>query len=272
MRMRLLFLILPFLWITSSSFSQSLNPYFKDFYLEQTKKEVAKTLENYKASFIQYDKKNFRMDFPLFFYLKSLAPKNNFKVDFENKRIYVDNSYFFDFQETVLRKKNYDFFYKDPYYYIVFKKIESLHVNYPSRINPLLKSLKFKFFNGLLYSIEYTAKLKAYEVYRLQNRYYKRFNVKINKKKNSFQTEKGIYFVEINPDTKIIRVIIMGKALYKNLEQYIQNSIEELLIYVLHQVQAKLNVSFNIKKLILQQRKNELKKNLKSIYRRVDEL
>ncbi|OHD14667.1 MAG: hypothetical protein A2Y41_06040 [Spirochaetes bacterium GWB1_36_13] len=250
---------------------QELEPYFKDFYLTQDIEDVKKILLKYQTEFSEV-KKDFKMDLPLFEYLKPVANDYHWNMDEKNQRIYLDQVFFIDFKNITLQKKSYDFYYEDGVYYTVFKDIFSLEVKNPSRINSKLKNLKLKFFNNKLYTIEYTVFLKKYEISRFQENYKKLFNVSLNQKKNHFRTEKGNYFIDIDLVREKIHFLLLSRNLYQDIENSIDEKIYEIIAFLFQEVEDKLNRTVHLKQLLLQERKNILNEKIKEIYEEVDEL
>lgn len=271
--MRLRCMILPFLLILSSGlFSAELNPYFKDFHLGQSYQDVRRQLMNYKVLMKESHKKSFRMDVPLFQYLDFLSKRKDLHVDRKRERIYLDSYHFFDFKSIQIQKPSYHFFYDEPYHYLELLDIQSYPVNYPSRVNRALKSLKFKFFKKRLYCIEYSAKIKPYEIKRVLQKYEDAFGVKLDKKSNRFESGRGIYFVKLDPVSGSLKVIMTSKVIYWQIRNHIQSRIEDTLFVVVKDVEKALNVSFNLGNLLLEDRKTRLKNHLKTIYKSIDEL
>ncbi len=265
-----------FLFIfVSFSYAQTkkeLNPYYKRFYLGQSFNEVKAILTKYQTLFKNEETNFFRMDIPLFLYLDFFLENYKLNIDIDRERIYIDDFYFFDFKETVLNEKRFDFYFKDFFYYMVFKDIKSIPINYPSRINKHLLTFKLKFFKDILYCIEYEARLNSYEISRFQQNYLRNFDIDINKKENVFETKKGMYIIKINPEKNHIKVVIMNRSTYDAIEFFIQAQITNMLNIILKKIESKLDMAFNIKKKLFQHRKKIIKRKLKRLYKSIDEL
>jgi hypothetical protein len=271
--MRLLSTIFLLLSIAINLSAFDLQPYFKDFDLGLTLNRVQALLRDYQVQLEEEKKKPFRMDIPVFLYLSFLEKKEEkLKLDLEKKRIYLDDVHFFDFQEKILRVEAYDFYYEEPYYYMVFKDIVNYPVDYPSRINVHLTSLNFKFYKGILYSIEYRSRLEPYQIARLQKNYYEKYGFTVNRRDNSFSTETGMYFIQINPEQKEVRVNLTSRKIYELIEKTIESNILEVLNTLVREIEDKLNLSGDLSKLLLQERKKVLKEKIREIYQSIDEL
>lgn len=264
-------MILTFFWITTSLGAQDFPPYFKDFFLGNSLSQVQETLKKHQ-SYLNLKKGHFFvLDIPLFLYLSPLKDQG-VGIDLQNKRVYIDQTHFFDFTKTPLETSAFQFYYQDPYYYLSFKEIVSYEAHYPSRINPNLLSLKLKFFKNQLYAIEYEAKLKNQEINRLKQKYLENFGQKLEKEENTFLTSTGMYIVKIHPNNGKVKIIQMSLSLYQQLELEMESQIFNLLAHLTQDIQTKLNKTLDLKELLYQDRKNILKEKIRQTYRWVDEL
>ncbi|PKL15158.1 MAG: hypothetical protein CVV50_01050 [Spirochaetae bacterium HGW-Spirochaetae-6] len=207
----------------------------------------------------------------MFLYLSTLENRG-LVVDVEKERLYLDEHYFFDFRDLVLSRERVDFFYRGHFYYLVLKELESVPVDYPSRVNPHLRKLKFKFFRKQLYSIEYEAELSKYQISRLQENYQNRYNVQLDKKEQKFEAEEGIYIVHLEPEKGRAKIIITSKKIYQQIEKALDNEMGIILEDLLSKIEERIEVGQDIRKLILQEKKRQLKDKIGRIYQKVDEL
>jgi hypothetical protein len=249
-----------------------INPYFKDFFLMDSLALTKNKLKTYKTFFQEENIHTFKMDFPLFLYLDTLLKDKNLDFDFEKERIYLDKVHFFDFKNIMLQKTSYDFFYEKSFYYMVLKDIVSYPVAYPTRINPNLTYLKLKFFKNQLYGIEYQAKLKSYEMAIYQKNIRENLGVNLNQLDNKFSNQKGIYFIKVNPKKQTIRFNVMSKPIYDQIQLHIEKQIDDVLNFIVKDIEHKFEVAFNVQSLLLQERKRILKETLRKIYAHVNEL
>lgn len=272
MRNKVIFLFLSGFWLTGTLWAKAeFTPTFKNFYLGQSYAQIEAELKKHQALFTPEFARNFRMDFPLFLYLSTLENRG-LVVDAEKERVYLDEHYFFDFRDLVLSRERVDFFYRDHFYYLVLKELESVPVDYPSRVNPHLRKLKFKFFRKQLYSIEYEAELSGYQISRLRENYQNRYNVKLDRKEQKFEAEEGIYIVRLEPEKGRAKIIITSKKIYQQIERALDDELGIILEELLTRIEERLEVGENIKALIFQEKKRRLKDKIGQIYQKVDEL
>lgn len=279
------FLICCFLVITASEvfckngkevdkYSQSLfRPQFQNFYPGMTYQEVVDKLRQYKASLKDFDKKNFSMSIPIYELLTSFKGMNEI-VDIKNRRVYYDDEVFFDLNDLQINKEEYHLIYRDPFYVITTNAISSVSVDYPTRVNHNLNSLKFKFIHNILYAIEYKTHLKDYQMAHIQMNYLNRYGVKIYKGDNHFRNDSGMFFVHLedkNQDTSIF--IIMGSPEYLELKKYLDSVITQVIkdtgIYVSAHLVGNLK---HMKLRLLQNKKNHLVRQLRNKYKDLDYL
>lgn len=273
--MFLRFLILLFLWISNFVFANienEIQPYFKDFFLGQSIAQVEKNLLNYQTTLALEKERNFKLDIPLFIYLSEIAKQYKWNIDTEKERIYIDDIHFFDLKDQRISNSKIDFFYEQGFYYMVLKEIKNFPVQYPTRVNPHLEYLRFKFFQGILYAIEYQAVLKPYQINRLREKYRKLYGVLLDKPSNRFETKQGVYFIDIHPQKGLFKVILMEKNSYKKIEQHIQQQIYFVIEQLFQHIQTQLHLSSDIKKLLLQERKKVLQEKIKKAFESVDDL
>ncbi|HOJ49989.1 MAG TPA: hypothetical protein PKW55_04190 [Spirochaetota bacterium] len=245
--------------------------YFKEFNLGESFDNIKNKLLLYKIIIDKESVTSFKMDVPLFLYLKMVIENNDaIYIDPDEKRIYLDDSTFFDFQDIIIDEKDYSFYSKDNLFYINFKSVQSYSISEPKRINPVLRDLKLKFFKNFLYCIEYKAELENYEINRVINNYKIKYGVTIDKPINKFETDTTIFFVELSE--KKIKIILTDKKILSQIESTINDITKKVIVQITKIIEKYLEKSINIDKLWLQYKKNILKKSLEVLYSNIDEL
>lgn len=256
---------------TAKESKKNLNPYFRDFFTGQSLEEVNRRLMSYQAILKEEESKSFRMDVPLFLYLSLAFQGQNLHIDIQKERVYLDDVHFVDFRDEMIQKKSYDFFYENNFYYMLFHEIKSYQVNYPDRVNPYLKQIRFKFFQNKLYAIEYTASLKSHQINRLKQNYLENYGIKLEKKETTFSTDRGLYVVQILSKRKEVRVIATNRLIYNQIEKYLESQVGDLTSEIARLIEEKLNTTVDLKKLLLQEKKRVIKEKIEKVYRFVDD-
>ena len=264
--MHLLYMIFIFI-LSLNSFGEG---YFKEFVIGENLEKVKEKLLFYKIIIDKEDIKTFKMDVPLFLYLKMAVDDNNIQIDPEAKRIYLDDYTFFDFNDIVIQTKDFFFFNEKGVFYIEFKNIKSFSITEPKRVNPKLETLKLKFFKDVFYCIEYKANLSPFEINRFIENYKTRYGVDVNKTTNKFETDTTLFFIDLSE--KSIRLIMIDKKIMKQIENSINDITKKVVIETTKKIQEYVNHSLNLDKLWLQYKKNILNQSLKKIYSDIDEL
>jgi hypothetical protein len=241
-------------------------PQFQDFYIGLSYQEVVQKLTHYKTTLNTVENPHLQMELPIYELLSQETSKNF--IDFKKERIYYDNETFFDFKSLFLDNKTYKFYYDGERYLLNIKDIENFSVDYPSRINPKIISLKFKFFKKKLYAIEYSAKnLTSYEILKIRNNYLGKYGFLLYKDENTFETSGGKYFITIDSQNRNhFKAILMGAQPFSLIRQHLDRVIYQLLYDLGARINLKLYNTGSTKKILLQERKNLLLKKIKQRY------